>query len=338
MPVGTQLQIGQGLAGKVWETGRPLIVKKYRDWEGHLPFLADQIGDRSIIGITVQQGKTPVGVLTITGRAGRFYDESDLTLLNLFAASAAVAIQNAHLYKAQQQAEAERGLLIADLESKNAELERFTYTVSHDLKSPLVTVKGFLGLLQNDLAQSKLDRVQEDISWIREAVERMYLMLDDLLELSRIGRLVNTPQEVSFNELAEEAVKLVSGRITERGVQVEIMPKLPAVVADRARLVEALQNLVDNAVKFMAGQPHPTITIGARQNGTETIFFVRDNGMGIDPQYHDHIFNLFTRLDSSVEGTGIGLALVKRIVEVHGGRIWIESDVNQGAIFCFTLA
>lgn len=336
-PVGTQLQIGQGLAGKVWELGQPLIIKKYKDWEGHLPFLADEIGNRSIIGIIVQQGEATVGVLTITGRDGRCYDESDLTLLNLFAASAAVAIQNAHLYNAQQQAEAARELLIADLEAKNAELERFTYTVSHDLKSPLVTVKGFLGLLQNDMAQGKLDRAQEDIRWIQEAATKMHLMLDDLLALSRIGRLLNPPQEISFNELAEEAVKLVSGRIAERGVQVEIMPGLPTMVVDRVRLVEVLQNLVDNAVKFMADQPNPLITIGARQNGTETVFFVQDNGMGIDPQYQDQVFNLFKRLDASVEGTGIGLALVKRIVEVHGGRIWAESAVGQGATFCFTL-
>lgn len=336
-PVGTQLQVGQGLAGKVWEVGQPFIIERYRDWEGHLPFLADEIGERSIIGITVQQGEAPVGVLTITGRDGRVYDESDLALLNLFAASAAVAIQNAHLYNAQQQAETEREVLIADLEAKNAELERFTYTVSHDLKSPLVTVKGFLGLLQNDIAQGQLDRAQEDIGWIQEAAVKMGLMLDELLELSRIGRLVNEPQAVLFNELAEEAVKLVSGRIAERGVQVEIAPELPTVVVDRARLVEVLQNLVDNAVKFMGNQSHPLIIIGARQNGTETVLFVQDNGMGIDPQYHDQVFTLFHRLDTSVEGTGIGLALAQRIVEVHGGRLWVESAVGKGATFCFTL-
>lgn len=238
----------------------------------------------------------------------------------------------------RKQAEEAREKLIIDLEAKNAELERFTYTVSHDLKSPIVTIKGFLGWLEKDMDKGDRPRVQHDIEQIREAAEKMRLLLDDLLELSRIGRLMNPPQSVPLDTLVREAIVLVAGQISARGVQVDIAPNLPVVYGDHPRLVEVLQNLLDNAVKFMGNQPEPRIEIGARSEDGETVCYVRDNGIGIEPRYHHKVFGLFERLDQTVEGTGIGLALVKRIVEVHGGRIWVESNgYGQGSSFYFTL-
>jgi signal transduction histidine kinase len=145
---------------------------------------------------------------------------------------------------------------------------------------------------------------------------------------------------VPLAEIAQEAIMLAQGRIAARGVQIEVQPDLPLVQGDRARLVEVVQNLIDNACKFMGDQPEPRITIG--RSGTDRdgrpIVFVRDNGCGIDPQYHDKVFGLFDKLDPRSEGTGIGLALVKRILEIHGGRIWVESaGANMGSTFYFTL-
>jgi signal transduction histidine kinase len=216
-------------------------------------------------------------------------------------------------------------------------MERFTYTVSHDLKSPLITIRGFLGLLEKDMAAGDARRLKEDIAHIQEAVRRMQMLLDELLTLSRVGRLSNPPQEISMSELAREAVDQVAGQIAERDVRVVIAPDLPRVYGDYPRLLEVLQNLVDNAVKFAGDQPEPRVEIGAREEGEEPIFFVRDNGIGIDPRYHQKIFGLFERLSADTEGTGIGLALVKRIIEVHGGRIWVESAIGQGTTFLFTL-
>ncbi len=239
---------------------------------------------------------------------------------------------------AEVQAKAEREAMIAALEAKNAELERFTYTVSHDLKSPLITVKGFIGFLEKDIATGKLERVKEDMAYINDATAKMERLLSELLELSRIGRLVNPPEEVAFADIARAAVSLVQGRITARGVEVEIAPDLPTVYGDRARLVEVVQNLVDNACKFMGAQPHPRIEIGVRWEQDEAVLFVRDNGIGIEPRYHERVFGLFDKLDPTTEGTGIGLALVKRIIETHGGKIWVESaGAGQGSTFCFTL-
>ena len=237
-------------------------------------------------------------------------------------------------------AAAEREKLIAELAAKNTELEQFTYTVSHDLRSPLITLRGFLSFLEKDVATGNTARIQADIARIMEATHKMQRLLEELLDLSRIGRMMNPPQPVSFEAIVHEALELVHGRIEARGAQVEIAPDLPTVYGDRVRLVEVVQNLVDNACKFMGDQRNPRIEVGQRgvDAGGKPILFVRDNGIGIESQYHERVFGLFNKLDAKTEGTGVGLALVKRIVEVNGGRIWIESEgMGKGATFCFTL-
>ncbi|HXW98945.1 MAG TPA: PAS domain S-box protein, partial [Methanomicrobiales archaeon] len=233
---------------------------------------------------------------------------------------------------------AERENLIRELEQKNAELERFTYTASHDLKSPLITIKGFLGFLEEDARNANEERTKADIARIRHAADQMQDLLGDLLQLSRVGRIVNPPTRVSFGELAREAVDLVAGEILKRNARVTIAPDLPDVYGDRARLLEVMQNLVENAVKFMGDQPEPRIEIGMGKKDGKTAFFVRDNGIGIDPKFQGRIFGLFEKLDKGTEGTGVGLALAKRIIEHHGGRIWVESEgTGKGSTFWFSL-
>jgi signal transduction histidine kinase len=236
---------------------------------------------------------------------------------------------------------AERQQAQDDLEAKNAELEQFTYTVSHDLKSPLVTIQGFIGLLEKDAAAGDYDRVRRYVERIRVAAGKLGRLLDELLELSRIGRIANPPEEVALRDLVSEVVELLAGQIEASGVEVEVDADLPVVQADRFRLLEVIQNLLDNALKFLGDQPRPRIEIGMRHDEGEAgpVIFVRDNGVGISPRYHDRVFRLFERLDLSVAGTGVGLTLVKRIIEAHGGRIWVESeDGVPGTAFCFTLA
>jgi PAS domain S-box-containing protein len=225
-----------------------------------------------------------------------------------------------------------------ELKQKNAELERFTYTVSHDLKSPLVTVKTFLGYLEQDLTRPDPERVKQDVAYMHTATEKMGQLLDELLNLARVGRKENPSARVTFQELAQEAVRLVAGRISAGGVKVQVADAVVTLEGDRPRLMEIWQNLVENACKFMGNQPQPQVKIGVEPRGPETVFFVRDNGAGIDPRYQSKVFGLFEKLDPKGEGTGMGLALVKRIVEMHKGRIWVESPgLGQGANFLFTL-
>ena len=228
--------------------------------------------------------------------------------------------------------------LIRELEAKNAELESFTYTVSHDLKAPLITIRGFLGHLEEDVTSSDRTRLKEDVERIANATEKMRNLLDELLFLSRIGRLKNPSVDVPFGEIVREALGMVEGRLRARQIQISVAADLPVVHGDRPRLVEVVQNLIDNAAKFMTEQAEPRIEIG--QQGLDAdgnpILFVRDNGIGIEAQYHNKIFGLFSKLAANSEGTGVGLAIVKKIIEVHNGHIWVESEVGKGATFFFT--
>lgn len=238
----------------------------------------------------------------------------------------------------RKNAELERENLITELESKNAELERYTYTVSHDLKSPLVTIRGFLGYLERDAVAGNTSKMKDDIKRIEDATTKMQVLLSDLLELSRIGRLMNPPAEARFTDIARDAMELARGESEAKGALIELLDTPAVISGDRTRLTEVLQNLIDNAIKFMGDQPNPKVTIGSGTNEQgETIFFVRDNGIGIEKQYHDRIFELFSKLNPEIEGTGIGLALVRRIIEVHKGRIWLESELGKGTTFYFTL-
>lgn len=232
----------------------------------------------------------------------------------------------------------EQALLFKELEDKNTELERFIYTVSHDLRSPLITIQGFSGALKHSAAQGNNERMEGDIQRIRAAADKMQLLLDDLLKLSRIGRLVNTPEKISLGSLAREAAELVEGVLIAQGVQVRIATHLPILFGDRKRLLEVMQNLIENAAKFMGNQKDPWVEIGALEKEEGIFCYVKDNGIGIDPRYHEKIFALFDRLDQNVAGTGIGLAIVKRIIEIHEGRVWVESEgPSQGSTFYFSI-
>ena len=225
-----------------------------------------------------------------------------------------------------------------ELQHKNSELERFLYAASHDLKSPVVTVRTFLGYLEQDIVTANAGQIAKDLNFIRLATDKMARLLDDLLEISRIGRLVGMPVRVPFRAVVDDALGVVAGRIAARGVTVEVTGHDVPLVGDRARLAEVFQNLIDNACKFMGEQPAPRIEIGVETRKAELVFFVRDNGIGIDPRHRSKVFDLFEKLDPKAEGTGIGLALVKRIVELYRGRIWVESaGLGQGACFYFTL-
>ena len=241
--------------------------------------------------------------------------------------------------KERQRAETERQKLIEELEAKNNELEQFAYTVSHDLKSPLITISGFLNFMEHDIQAGKTERAAQDIRRILSATSKMQALLDNLLELSRVGHITNEPTAVSLSRLVNEAAELLHGPITKRGVSLGIANPMPDVYVDEPRFVEVFQNLISNAIKFMGNEENPTIEIGlADETDKNVTCFVKDNGVGIEPQFQDQVFDLFERLDNDVDGTGIGLSLVKRIVDVHNGRIWVESaGIGQGTTFFITL-
>ena len=229
------------------------------------------------------------------------------------------------------------------LAAKNDELARFNYTIAHDLKNPLTTIMNFAGLARLDAAAGRTERLDRDLSRLDAAARKLRRLLGELFELSRVGVQLNPLEKMAFGELVHDALAQLLRRIVERGIEIEMAPDLPVVTGDRVRLAEAVRHLLGNAVQYMGDQPGPRIEVGVRgadlKDSEPPTFYIRDNGMGIDPRYHDRVFDLFERLEPEAsEGTGIGLALVRRIVEVHGGRIWVESEgTGRGSTFCFTL-
>jgi PAS domain S-box-containing protein len=238
----------------------------------------------------------------------------------------------------RKQLEIEKEKYTNELAEKNTELERFSYTVSHDLKSPLVTVKTFLGYLKHDIAAADALLIEKDMFYINSAADKMAGLLEDLLEMSRVGRISNQPVKVTFDEILEETLSVTAGLIAEKDVQIRLHKEPVSLFGDRTRLVEIWQNLVENAVKFRGVQPSSQIDIGVEHHGDGPVFFVRDNGIGIEPKYQTKLFNIFEKLNPKMEGTGMGLAITKRIVELYQGKIWVESKgLGQGSAFFFTL-
>ncbi|MBK8616135.1 MAG: PAS domain S-box protein [Anaerolineales bacterium] len=334
------IKFGEGMTSKVLEMKKTLLIN--RDWaniaaQHNAIFRYEKTVKSSLAAPMIIRDKA-IGIISMDNiEREDAFTENDVRLLETIAANLAVAIDNTYLQESLEQELTIQRKLISELETKNAELERFTYTASHDLKSPLITIRGYLGYLERDARSGNFERLQVDIQRISDATEKMHRLLSELLELSRVGRIINEPQEIPFTEIVNEALRRVEGQLTANQVAVEITHDLPVVYGDKERLVEVIQNLVDNSCKFMGEQKSPMIQIGMQIENDEDIFYVKDNGVGIKKQFHEKIFGLFDKLDSNTHGTGVGLALVKRIVEVHGGRIWVDSEENSGATFHFTL-
>jgi PAS domain S-box-containing protein len=228
----------------------------------------------------------------------------------------------------------------ADLESINKELEAFAYSISHDLRAPLRHMSGFTELLQKNAASALNEKSQRYLTMILESAKKMGNLIDDLLAFSRIGRAEAHKTMVSLHQLVQEAVAEVRQDTTGRDIVWKI-GELPVWYGDRSMLRLALVNLVANAAKFTRTRPRAEIEIACRDHESDQlIVYIRDNGVGFDMKYVNKLFGVFQRLHApeAFEGTGIGLATVQRIVHRHGGRIWAEGTVNQGATFYFSLS
>lgn len=219
------------------------------------------------------------------------------------------------------------------IQQKNKEMEQFVYTVSHDLKSPLVTSTGFLGLLKEDLIAKNYDNVFDSIKRLEKANDRMGQLINDLLQLSRVGKINIEIAKINMTNLIKLICDNLNSQISEKKVTVLVEDGMCEIQADQKRVYQVFENLIINALKYACDGPNPKIEIGSRQTVDEYQFFVKDYGPGIAPEYHEKIFGLFQRLDNDNKGTGVGLAIVSKIMQSHQGRVWVQSDVNEGAYF-----
>ena len=231
--------------------------------------------------------------------------------------------------------------LLKELAAKNAELETFVFSVSHDLKTPIVTIEGFMGALREDFGNLIPEDCGRYLNYIGDATQKMEALINDLLELSRIGRLTVKKSEFSLADLMEEVIVALQPQIEAKGIQVTVSQGLPLVYGEKKRLVQVMENLLSNAIKYIGKEnPSPQIEIGVREQEEQKVIFVKDNGIGIEKTYFEKIFQVFERLPAAKkigQGTGIGLAIVKRVIEYHGGRVWLESEPGKGSTFFFTL-
>jgi light-regulated signal transduction histidine kinase (bacteriophytochrome) len=259
------------------------------------------------------------------------YTERDLVLVERLASVYALALQ-------RQRAEAQIAAYAADLERSNAELEQFAYVISHDLQAPARAVKGFLNLLQERHGDELAPQAAAYVDHAVEGADRMAQMIDALLALSRVERHGQDPAPTDAAAVLDQALAILAPALDEAGAEVTHDP-LPTVMADAVQLAQVFQNLIANAVKFRREGAPPRVHVAAEPEGRMWAFSVADNGIGIDPEQVDRLFRIFQRLHTQeeYEGLGIGLALCRRIVTRHGGRIWVTSKPDVGSTFYFTL-
>jgi light-regulated signal transduction histidine kinase (bacteriophytochrome) len=224
------------------------------------------------------------------------------------------------------------------LEAANKELEAFSYSVSHDLRAPLRTISGYSEILLSDHANSLSAPGQRLLNNVRAGAQRMERLIEDLLSFSRLSRQPLSKQPVQVDQLARQVIEEHRDSLDGRDIDIRIDPA-PACAGDASLLKQVLTNLLTNAIKFTRDRKPARIEVGSRTEGQHVVFHVRDNGAGFDMKYAGKLFGVFQRLHSSeeFEGTGIGLSIVQRIVQRHGGRVWAEAAPGQGATFFFSL-
>ena len=320
----TQMKVGQGLMGTVVADRRPVILENIQQ-RGHNQALSQAEGFVGAMGVPLLFGDRCYGGISVRRRSAEPFRQEDVELLNALAGHAATAIEQARLYEGlRAQTEA--------LKARNAELDTFAYAVSHDLKAPLVTIQGMAGLLEMDFAEQLGTEGKHYIERMSATVRQMEHLIADVLQLSRVGREGRPAEPVQLDEVVDEVLDRLSDRIAARGVTVTRTP-LGEVPAIRVQMEQVFANLVGNAVAYLGDTREPTIEIG--RAGHE--FYVRDNGIGIAPEHHAKVLEAFQRLQEiEVSGSGVGLAIVRKIVESAGGRLRIESASGAGATFFFT--
>ena len=306
-----------------------------------------QYRSKSILYIPLRVKDQLIGYAELwESRRRREFTAEEITLCHDLMQQAAIAIENARLFEQAQreiaervQAEAALERYAAELERSNQELERFAYVASHDLQEPLRTVTSYVQLLQLHYKGQLDSDADEFIGFAVEGAARMRALIKDMLDYSRVDTDGAAFQPADCQPVLERVLANLQTAIEESGATVTHDP-MPTVMADATQLEQLFQNLIGNAIKFQGDRP-PTIHIGAERHGDRSawLFSVRDNGIGIEIEYAERVFHLFQRLHTrdKYDGTGIGLAMCKRIVERHGGQIWVESEPGQGSTFYFTL-
>jgi signal transduction histidine kinase len=323
-----RLSVGQGLMGTVVAERRPIVLDDVQEG-GHNQALSRAEGFRTAMAVPLLFGERCFGGISVRRRSLEPFGAEDVDLLTALAGHAAITIEQSRLYDDITRTN-------DDLRAKNTELDSFAFAVSHDLKAPLVTLEGMAGLLVEECGEKIGDEGRHYVTRILATVEQMNRLVRDVLMLARVGRESHPTERVSLDELVAEILDRTQDALKAKGATVSCQ-RLGEVRAVPTQMDQVFSNLISNAVKYSGASAAPVVEVGRSERDGTVEYYVRDNGIGIDPAYHAKVFEAFQRLkEVEAEGTGVGLAIVKKIVEGAGGRLRLESAVGAGATFFFT--
>ncbi len=325
-------EVGTTIFGKVLKSGNVESISKTENFEW-MPRSMKASPYASVVVFPLKAKGKSVGVGALFSEAERMLEDSQREIIEGIGTVIGAAIENSRLHEETIQK-------TRLLESKNRELQQFTYAITHDLKSPILVIEG----VARELKRSGRLEVEQDvlIDAIMTSSARLHSLVNDLLDLARVGSVEAVLEETDLQELVNRVLNDQSIRLAEKNVKVSLEGKFPKLYLVARYVERAFTNLIDNAIKYMGDQPDPQLKIGAQDKGDHYLFFVRDNGIGIPQEFHERVFAIFQRVKTNdtekVEGSGLGLAFVKKIIELSGGTVWVESaGKGKGATFYFTL-
>ena len=324
---------GRGVLGALAHSDNPLRLKDLTAHPSSIGFPAHHPPMHSFLGLPIKAHGNLFGRLYLTeNQNGDEFTDTDEQIIVAFASQAGVLIENTLLLQDVRTTK-------TSLKASNQELENFVYAVSHDLQTPLRAIHGFADLLVSQAKDHLSEQEQHYLARVQAGTRRMESLIQDLLEYSRIDRMAQAFAWVSMADLIEKVRDDLQSVIQASGATILIEGPMPILWADRARLRQVWTNLLTNAIKYVKPGAAPRIVLRCKEEKTHYLFEVQDNGIGIAPEFHARIFKLFHRLHLSgaYTGTGVGLAIVKRVVEFHRGKVWVESVAGQGSTFCFTI-
>jgi len=327
----TSFAPGVGLPGRVWSTAKPIwIPDVLKDPTFVRAVDAAKGGLHAAFGFPILIAGEVVGVVDFQSLEIRPPDNDLMQMISALGSQIGQFIE-------RKRAEEEIRTSNAQLEAANKELEAFSYSVSHDLRSPLRAIDGFSRLLTEDYGGKFDDEGRRLLDVIRDSSKKMGQLIDDLLTFSRLGRQSLSAAEIDMKRLVEDVLKGVHMAGDQRSKLV--LKALPPARGDATLLKQVWANLLGNAIKFSGKRERPVVEVSGHEDGTESVYCVKDNGAGFDMRYYDKLFGVFQRLHRTEEfaGTGVGLAIVQRVVLRHGGRVWAEGKVGEGAAFYFSL-
>jgi PAS domain S-box-containing protein len=325
-----EIPVGQGIVGSVVKTGKSEIIKDTSKDDRYI--VDDDVRYSEITVPIISEGKV-IGVIDSEHRSKDYFTNEQLLMLENIGSLIAMKIKSAINFRERQKVELKNIKLLKELEKSNEALQEYAHVVSHDLKSPLRSINALISWIQEDNKNAFDASSLENFSLIEMTLERMEQLISDILSYSSIGSDGLEKQEIDVNQVVLDLKKIL---FIPSHIKVKIQNKLPVVIGERAKIQQLFQNLISNAIKFN-DKKRGLVEVDVSEKKSFYQFSIKDNGPGIEKKYHDKIFKIFHSLNKNNSSSGIGLAVVKKIVDLFNGEIWLESKLNEGATFYFTL-